>query len=318
MTTPPTPAGWYPDPDGSGGQRYWDGTAWTEHRSPATPPAEAPSEQVTEVVTRPEPEAGEQATEIVKRPGPVDQPTEKVQLPQPPSSWGAPPSASTVAPLPPSYPQAPPFTSDTAATDDRKKTLLAYAALCGVLLLILIAVSVYGFVIREDPGARITAQDPPTSEATESTESNGWGIPGGTKPSTGAPTADPPPVGGAVADGPLEFTLLEVDRGDRVSTPDDSVVTEAVGEFVVVHLAVTHVGPEPAAFVAMFQKLHAGDTVYDIDNVATAYLESTAADLAPGATADLMIAFDVPPGTPAESLELHADPITPGVVVSLS
>ena len=37
MTTPPTPAGWYPDPDGSGGQRYWDGSAWTEHRSPATP-----------------------------------------------------------------------------------------------------------------------------------------------------------------------------------------------------------------------------------------------------------------------------------------
>ena len=36
MTTPPTPAGWYPDPDGSGGQRYWDGSGWTEHRSPAT------------------------------------------------------------------------------------------------------------------------------------------------------------------------------------------------------------------------------------------------------------------------------------------
>lgn len=31
-------AGWYPDPDGSGGQRYFDGTAWTAHRSPAEPP----------------------------------------------------------------------------------------------------------------------------------------------------------------------------------------------------------------------------------------------------------------------------------------
>lgn len=30
MTTPPTTAGWYPDPDGSGGQRYWDGAAWTD------------------------------------------------------------------------------------------------------------------------------------------------------------------------------------------------------------------------------------------------------------------------------------------------
>ncbi|MBE1552282.1 hypothetical protein GGC64_006369 [Mycobacterium sp. OAS707] len=28
-------AGWYPDPGGGGGaQRYWDGTAWTEHFAP--------------------------------------------------------------------------------------------------------------------------------------------------------------------------------------------------------------------------------------------------------------------------------------------
>jgi Protein of unknown function (DUF2510) len=29
-TSPPVPAGWYPDWSGSG-QRYWDGGAWTEH-----------------------------------------------------------------------------------------------------------------------------------------------------------------------------------------------------------------------------------------------------------------------------------------------
>src|SRR5215207_8180857 len=34
------PAGWYPQPDG--GQRYWDGTAWTEHFAPGVQqPAEA-------------------------------------------------------------------------------------------------------------------------------------------------------------------------------------------------------------------------------------------------------------------------------------
>jgi len=30
---PPQPPGWYPTPDGK--QRYWDGTAWTEHMAPA-------------------------------------------------------------------------------------------------------------------------------------------------------------------------------------------------------------------------------------------------------------------------------------------
>ena len=36
-----TPAGWYPDPELPGGQRYFDGVAWTEHRvgpAPSPPP----------------------------------------------------------------------------------------------------------------------------------------------------------------------------------------------------------------------------------------------------------------------------------------
>ena len=32
-----TPPGWYPDPSGAPGQRYWDGTTWTQHTSGAYP-----------------------------------------------------------------------------------------------------------------------------------------------------------------------------------------------------------------------------------------------------------------------------------------
>lgn len=42
MTTPA--AGWYSDPGGSGGLRWWDGQQWTDHlrpAAPATPPADA-------------------------------------------------------------------------------------------------------------------------------------------------------------------------------------------------------------------------------------------------------------------------------------
>jgi hypothetical protein len=35
-------AGWYPDPDVHGGQRYWDGQRWTDDRRTPGPPTPAP------------------------------------------------------------------------------------------------------------------------------------------------------------------------------------------------------------------------------------------------------------------------------------
>jgi len=37
------PANWYPDPDGYGGQRYWDGAAWTHFRVPPPVPQAIPN-----------------------------------------------------------------------------------------------------------------------------------------------------------------------------------------------------------------------------------------------------------------------------------
>lgn len=46
MTQPPPPPGWYPDPAGTPGTRWWDGRGWTEHvQQPAAPPAPQPGPQ---------------------------------------------------------------------------------------------------------------------------------------------------------------------------------------------------------------------------------------------------------------------------------
>lgn len=34
-------AGWYDDPHGTGGQRWWDGSQWTDHFHPPPPPGAA-------------------------------------------------------------------------------------------------------------------------------------------------------------------------------------------------------------------------------------------------------------------------------------
>ena len=44
-------AGWYPQPDGS--HRWWDGTAWTEHVTPAPAPTPTPTGQVRTVARKP-------------------------------------------------------------------------------------------------------------------------------------------------------------------------------------------------------------------------------------------------------------------------
>ena len=41
MATQQQPAGWYPDPQNAGQQRYWDGSQWTEQTAPAAAPATA-------------------------------------------------------------------------------------------------------------------------------------------------------------------------------------------------------------------------------------------------------------------------------------
>jgi hypothetical protein len=62
-----TPAGWYSDPDGSGGQRYYDGRSWTDHRSPPAPAAafEAPALDAMQAVPQKSGPSGKVITGII-------------------------------------------------------------------------------------------------------------------------------------------------------------------------------------------------------------------------------------------------------------
>ena len=43
VTQPPPPPGWYPDPAGLGGSRWWDGQGWSDHVQPAAQQPSPPS-----------------------------------------------------------------------------------------------------------------------------------------------------------------------------------------------------------------------------------------------------------------------------------
>ncbi len=368
MTTPPTPAGWYPDPDGSGGQRYWDGLSWTEHRYPApTPPAPAPAEPVAPVEpVAPAPVASEEPTAIVRLPSAPSEgrvgshrkpDSETDAAPEPASApesvtesftQRTEPVSQRFAPdVPPAEPPSfdpPPFDRPPAqsqsgqfasapafdnyapeATPPRRNRGLAlwYGIACAALLAVLVAVAVYGFVIKKDPGVKVsgsgtTTEASPTEDSTDdSTDSSSEPIQTPTEtPTTAGPTTVDPT--GDATDGPMSFTVHGIETVSTVAMSEAPLEKTAVGEFVVVHMTVANVGTDPATFIGMFQTLHAGGATYPLDDEATAYLEGTYADLQPGQSADVSIAFDVPQGTPPESIELHADPSTPGADVPLS
>jgi hypothetical protein len=343
VTTPPTPAGWYLDPDGSGGQRYWDGSAWTEHRSPATPgpaqptaAAEPPgSEQPTAVVQIPPagPHVGAHRThdqEPQAEPAPPPEP-EPAPPPEPepgptavldlgstaPSEHSTTPVVPPTPPAEPSYfasPLEPTPSGEAGAPDDRRRLIIWFGTACAALLAVLALVVVYGVFIHKDNTTQLSSGPSATSKsATQTTSGNGGSS--GTKTTSESPTSVP--SAGAVTDGNFSFEVTQVETAPSVKYGDAPVQKTAQGEFLIVHMTVTNTGAMSATFLGALQKLKAGGTAYSIDDEATFYLNGGMAELNPGDQSALAIAFDVPQGTTPESLEVHGDPMSAGAEVPI-
>lgn len=402
MTTPPTPADWYPDPENSGYLRYWDGSSWTEHRAPA-PTADQPPAYEPPADERPadEPPADEQVTSVVSLPDeatnvyatrPVEQeptPEGAQQLPvqpydtHPPAtyepflsdstqwnpplpSWDSPseqtytqPEQSSDAPAseapgfeeqpaetpapqsdPPPFettrfettpyeparfapPPGPPpgyYSSSPTPTgpSGEKPNMKLVAGILGgaAAILVVIAVVIAIAVTRTDQPTVTSQGTTPTDPATTSSETT-------TSETEAEPTPTesltPPPPGAEGSDGDFTFAVAGTETGDTVtSTVNESVQTTAQGMYYVVYLNVTNTGVAPVTFVATFQQLSVAGQTFPLDDQATALLEGTIAEIAPGETKETPLVYDVPVDTVPTGILLRADPATAGVELPLS
>jgi hypothetical protein len=344
MTTPTVPAGWYPDPDGTGGQRYWDGDGWTEHRVPApeSPETVAPRHASHAVDPTPEPvepdpvrpPSSPEVPSYVPTPPPGSLFTEPAasepvaaepaaaassySVASAASSYSPPSAAATAAiPQPPSEPPfSPPGleSPESAPDDDRKKLIQRFVIGVAVGLVALIAITLWG-VFGNDKTDTVKISSPSTS-ATKTTSSSTAET---STEAESSPTLAPAPgPGGAAEDGGLTFTVVGVDTATTITSPTSEFLTkDAQGQFIVVHLSVTNTGADAGSYMATLQKLKAAGVSYEADPEASFYVGTVYEDINPGNTLDTSIVFDVPSGTAPESIELHGTAVSPGIEVPL-
>ena len=173
-------------------------------------------------------------------------------------------------------------------------------------------------------GAQTSASAAPTSQAPASQ------APSATKAAqkatkqaehTKAPEKKSPGIGTPVRDGKFEFTVTKVVRG-QASVGEDFMAQKAQGAYTLVYLTVKNIGDEARAFSDDNQKV--------MDSTGRQFEADSAADLSiqnndnvlfsqinPGNSIQGVLAFDLPKGVKATSMELHDSMFSGGVKVSI-
>jgi hypothetical protein len=211
------PAGWYTDPGGSSGQRWWDGTAWTDHLLPESPaPAPTPPPVLAPGVPL---AANPTGWPVAASTEPAADLTATAPLPLGSPSWSAGPTTEAAAPARPiyGYGGVPPYgtppggPAGPVGTPPERRS--GGKVLAGVLVafLLLMGLLTVGAVL-----ALRTAGDPSGEGATPVTTDAPFGAPADPldpadppAPTTSTPPSTPAPAGRPFTDpeGIYEMTI---------------------------------------------------------------------------------------------------------------
>ncbi|NMM23400.1 MAG: DUF4352 domain-containing protein [Phycicoccus sp.] len=174
------------------------------------------------------------------------------------------------------------------------------------LSLVLFLVIVVAVNATRDRGSAIPATSDSQSQAERSTQ-------------VGAPVAG---IGAKVRDGTFEFVVTAVERPGKTLVGKLDEALTAHGEFVVIRVNVTNVGNKAQSPDCSCQLLH-NENGREFEP-SSSILRTTGAlkfvrEIEPGETVeDVLVLFDVAPGTKVVNVELHNSPFSPGVQVKLS
>ncbi|MFI1459432.1 DUF4352 domain-containing protein [Nocardia carnea] len=210
-------------------------------------------------------------------------------------------------PPPPQYPYGSPYPPPQPPKKKAKWPLLflvgalAFCGLAGCIAL----VNGFDNAVEESTSSSV-APGQPTEAAVE----------GG-----GQPEADQAPAGEAVRDGKFEFVVTKVDQGLTVAGTNPYMQTEAQGQYVLVYTTVTNTGDQPQSYFGENQKLiDVQGREFTNDTMAEMNVNDSGvmmADINPGNSLDVVIAFDIPADAQPAAIEFHDSMFSGGAKVAL-